>query len=388
MRPTRIRDKSMKKLSLIMVCFLCIVFYTSAQTNYFLHSFSVSPSQTVLFSQANLNMDKGTNKQFFENHQVRCLRSANVQTIMSKSGKIDLFLGVPQEKQRKAFASLDDEGWRTLTDLEWDYLLNKRITVSGARYLKVYIASTLGMLIFPDDFECPGDISINVDNINNENPDAIQHFGTEWYSLEKKGVVFLPAAGHVSISGEPRYLDENEGYYWIDDKTVFCFSNNKQGTYGSYLHLNSYRLVKNNSISPLTSTVSDYHLWNNAKSTNMQPANINQSRGAEGTFIFSDKEERKIKIKLYKDRNSYNQHQFTFAINGQDIPCTGDWGSVGFGSDYYVWVHLNVSSVVVINSSGETKPLANIFLKGDYVYFNSKDAQNETGLRFKLYRVK
>lgn len=374
----------MKKVTFLIGFVFCTLFFSNAQTNIFSHPFSVSSSQTVLFSQGNVNLDKGTNKMYFATHQVRCFRSDNVQTIKSTSGTYDLFMRIPLANQKKAFEALGDEGWRTLTASEWNYLLNERITRSGARYLKVYIASTFGMFIFPDDFECPSNIKINVDNINKENPDVIQHFGAEWYSLEKNGVVFLPAAGRVSQSYAPQYSNEDRGYYWIDDRTVFIFSDKGQDSYEADSYLFSYRLVKNHNIAPLTSMVSDYHSWNNAKSTDMEPANVNQSTGPEGTFIFSDEAGRKIRIKLYNDRKSYNQHQFTFAIDGQNISCTGDWGPVGYGDDYYVHIHLNTAAQAVINPSGETKSLAHMIFKGDYVYLSYA---GPTGPSFKLYRV-
>ena len=370
---------------------LCSV---KAQTNYFSHPFSVSSSQTVLFSRGNLQIQYGVNKLYIGNSQTYCVGANNISVLKTNKGVCDLFLGSVREKQEKSFKTLGDDVGRTLTELEWEYLLYKRVTRSGARYIKAYVGRTFGLFLFPDDFECPSNININVDNINNANPSVIQHFGVEWRALENVGVVFLPAAGYISLSDDPQYTYDGVGCYWIDYRTKLQFTAREIGIYEveQYLfsynraesYLYSYRLVKDCNQATLTSPNSDYRSWRGSTTTAKQPANVGPGR-AEGIYSFTDNAGREIRVKLFTDdyRNEYE-----VSIDGENIYCSGSWSTISYGRDFYVHIHLNTSALAVIGSPRQTKPLANMYFKGNYVYFNSTDAQNEQSPRLALYRVK
>ena len=129
--------------------------------------------------------------------------------------------------------------WRTLEYSEWRWLIglynptpgtNCRAAstvnnVPNARYSRAKIGSSYGMIIFPDNYVHPDNVtSLNYINytgssgakftnvpINDIDPD------TEWPLLEAAGVVFLPAAGN-------RWFDYNDPDYNIDEtETVYDY---------------------------------------------------------------------------------------------------------------------------------------------------------------------
>ncbi|MBR1792124.1 MAG: hypothetical protein IJ764_00585 [Bacteroidales bacterium] len=112
--------------------------------------------------------------------------------------------------------------WRTLTQAEWNYLLQTRSasTVNGysnARYCFAQIAradgyTSWGIIIFPDNYKHPEGIT-QFTRINNNgygySTNVIQE--AKWKTLEAAGLVFLPTTGYRSGTSlyNPTY-----GYYW------------------------------------------------------------------------------------------------------------------------------------------------------------------------------
>ena len=97
-----------------------------------------------------------------------------------------------------------NSGWRTLKSDEWTYLFNSRSasTVNGtenARFAKAKLfGTTYGVILFPDDYEHPADITTPLTGINatgNTSWSANQFTAAEWEKMESAGCVFLPAAG-------------------------------------------------------------------------------------------------------------------------------------------------------------------------------------------------
>ena len=93
--------------------------------------------------------------------------------------------------------------WRTLTQEEWDYLVNRRAasTVDGtdsARYVEATVCGMKGLVLLPDIFVRPDDIApmtgINGNNFGISYNDNI-FTAEKWTLMEKAGAVFLPAAG-------------------------------------------------------------------------------------------------------------------------------------------------------------------------------------------------
>lgn len=101
-------------------------------------------------------------------------------------------------------------GWRTLTNVEWEYLFNGRQTASGIRFVKAVVKGVNGVILLPDDWaistyqftkpnisDCP--YTTNVIN------------ATNWNTLQTQGAVFLPAGG--TRTGTRIDID-GSGYYW------------------------------------------------------------------------------------------------------------------------------------------------------------------------------
>ena len=105
----------------------------------------------------------------------------------------------------------EDTHWRTLTASEWDYLTLRR---SGNRFMMVKFKNnspvagdfSYGLLLFPDNFEFPNGLTnlFNASNCNKTNQYyLIDNFGTgAWdesnsnmYKLLAAGAVFLPGVG-------------------------------------------------------------------------------------------------------------------------------------------------------------------------------------------------
>ena len=98
-------------------------------------------------------------------------------------------------------------GWRTLTQSEWDYLINNRTN----SYTKdATVAGKIGMIIYPDDYSGSA-----VSNPSEE----------DWAACEASGCVFLPKAGYRSGTS---FKNLNSiGFYWSatkqDDRDTYYF---------------------------------------------------------------------------------------------------------------------------------------------------------------------
>ena len=86
--------------------------------------------------------------------------------------------------------------WRTLTNAEWEYVLNGR---NGSRFAFAKVNEVYGFLLLPDDWSTS---TYNLNNINSpECPlDANVISLSAWATLEAKGVVFLPCGGWSNYS--------------------------------------------------------------------------------------------------------------------------------------------------------------------------------------------
>ena len=84
--------------------------------------------------------------------------------------------------------------WRTLTNDEWSYLFETRITPSGQRFAKANVNGVNGVILLPDDWSAD---CYDLNNVNKadtgfeDNPVS----ASQWNLMEQHGAVFLPAAG-------------------------------------------------------------------------------------------------------------------------------------------------------------------------------------------------
>ena len=110
-------------------------------------------------------------------------------------------------------------GWRTLTSDEWEYIFNTRAastvnSVENARYAKATVAGKTGMILFPDTYTHPSDVTQQPTSINTANAafTSNSYDATAWGKMEAAGCIFLPAAGYrysTNVYGVGSYGD-----YW------------------------------------------------------------------------------------------------------------------------------------------------------------------------------
>lgn len=136
--------------------------------------------------------------------------------------------------------------WRTLSRKEWDYLFNTR---ENAQFLwsQGTVNGVVGMIILPDNFKKPSDISWT----SQANNWTTNTYTTEqWATLEALGAVFLPASGgrygaNVDyVQGSGRYWSSS--YYDSDYAYGLYFNSDNlypQSLYNRYFGY-SVRLVQ------------------------------------------------------------------------------------------------------------------------------------------------
>ena len=249
----------MKKLSiLMMVCFMAAVMMMTlgCHKDSISHItpvgalpglFSVSATQQVYFSQGNLQYQASTNTWRFAEHQYDYVGtqtaddygyhggnvsgSDNRSISSTYSGWIDLFgWGTGDNPTLSsdnygAYGTFVDWGsnpisnggntanrWRTLTQAEWEYLLNTRPGASS-KIGTGNINGVGGLIILPDNWTLPSECSFTSGNASNHNDWTRNSYTlSQWAQMETAGAVFLPAAG--SRDGTNVYLVGYIGYFW------------------------------------------------------------------------------------------------------------------------------------------------------------------------------
>ena len=101
--------------------------------------------------------------------------------------------------------------WRTLTQPEWDYVINTRSTTSDIRYAKANVNGMNGVILLPDDWNSS---NYSLSNANSPTASFSSNMlsASLWNILESVGAVFLPAAGYRS--GISMYIVGSCGCYW------------------------------------------------------------------------------------------------------------------------------------------------------------------------------
>ena len=120
--------------------------------------------------------------------------------------------------------------WRTLTQTEWNTLINLRNTNSGIRYAKATVNGVSGLIIVPDNWSA-STYTLNSTNTTSSSYTANVISSSQWTTLENAGCVFLPAAG---IRNGTRVDNVgNYGNYWSTT------SNGSSTAYTLYFTANS-----------------------------------------------------------------------------------------------------------------------------------------------------
>ncbi len=233
-------------------------------------AFTVSAEgKQVLFSQGNLQCSGLTTNDTvwsFAKNQYDMLGTANVSG-GNLADKIDLFgwsgstgsakWGISTSTDNADYSG-DFVDWgqntigtnasntyRTLTNDEWNYLLNTRTDAAnkkGVARIKLNDGTQYvnGLILLPDSWDCPGGITFNsgfADNYSEEAYTQNNIYTTEqWQQLETAGAVFLPASGYRGGSGV-RYV-QCYGFYWsaapFDTDYADCLRSYSGAAYTSY----------------------------------------------------------------------------------------------------------------------------------------------------------
>ena len=213
--------------------------------------FSVSGSKQVYFSMGNLQYKASTNTWRFAPYQYSYIGSNNANVSSTYSGWIDLFgwgtsgydhgavcyqpwstsnNGNEYYAYGSANYNLNDQTghadwgynaisnggntvnqWRTLTESEWNYVLNTRSTTSGKRYAKAIVNGVNGLILLPDDWSTS---YYSLNSTNNVNASFSNNVITssQWSnSLQNHGAVFLPVAGYRNGT---EYVEDGWASYW------------------------------------------------------------------------------------------------------------------------------------------------------------------------------
>lgn len=130
-----------------------------------------------------------------------------------------------------------DGNWFTLSASQWKYLLEDRTmklhsgnnnSHKGKRYLQATIHGIKGLIIFPDFYWGSMEGGPDPNSADNTVSDD------DWIVMQKKGAVFLPAAGYASkpASGPPALLNRltlsgkgTSCYYWTSTDKKYMIAN-------------------------------------------------------------------------------------------------------------------------------------------------------------------
>lgn len=136
--------------------------------------------------------------------------------------------------------------WRTLSVEEWDYLFNTR---KNAQFLwsQGTVNGVVGMIILPDNFKKPSDISWTYQA---KNWTTNTYTTEQWATLEALGAVFLPASGY-RFGADVRNV-RSGGYYWSSSCSssyhayYLDFNSDRLGLQGNYVRCYGFlvRLVQ------------------------------------------------------------------------------------------------------------------------------------------------
>ena len=268
--------------------------------------FSVSADKKVVFSRGNLQARGATTSSpnvgwywYLAQNQYDFIDYAAANTkingngTLSEGGNVDLFgwstpatyYGINNSTAENAYSGdfvdwggLIDEGWRTLSSAEWDYLIGPDANEAhrpGNRYAKASIhidptdpsnPTVNGLIIFPDGFTKPSTVQapLSMDTYNAGYADCPY---ADWNTLKAAGCVFLPEAGTRGGASNTRtgdywtsslHNDTSAKYihFWNDIVGCNYFAMRKVGF--------SVRLVRDIPVSTGSITVGDYNVENPA----------------------------------------------------------------------------------------------------------------------------
>lgn len=209
--------------------------------NDFKNSFSVSPTNKVIFSKGNLQYQASTNTWRFAERQWHVADRFDVKSSLENDDWIDLFgwgTSGYDDKTPCMESPIDStygngnsdiaetnydwgvyniisnglgKNWRTLTIDEWRYVLFARRTQSGVLFAKASVCGVNGIVLLPDNWDSTYyKLSRFNDGMAEFDSNVINQ--AAWFSMvEANGAVFLPAAGYWNGATHCNGFD---GCYW------------------------------------------------------------------------------------------------------------------------------------------------------------------------------
>ena len=236
--------------------------------------FSVSEDSQVYFSQGNLQYQASTNTWRFAENQWDYAGYDNLNVSPTYDGWIDLFgwgtsgynhgssnyqpwswggdcyaYGDPSLNLNDQTGQADwgynpiinggnrEAQWRTLTQQEWEYVINDRNTASGMRYALAEVAGIYGLILLPDDWNASFFELNNVNMGGDFSNNVISEL--QWQSLEQHGAVFFPTAG-LRINDPPEVGHFGLfGYYWSATATASAYTAFRM-TFSNNVSVDSY----------------------------------------------------------------------------------------------------------------------------------------------------
>lgn len=193
--------------------------------------FSISNNSQVYFSSGNLQYNAYMGQWRFAPNQYDYVGEGNDNISSFYNGWIDLFgWGTgnnPSEyRAHDTYYSIyidwgfnkigndKPETWRTLTSVEWNFLINSRQNANllkGAACLLLDNGEEVfGWILLPDSWKSPSDITFKSGCTNGYSTNIIRE--VKWKSMEAQGAIFLPAAGYRE--GSYSFNLNRDGRYW------------------------------------------------------------------------------------------------------------------------------------------------------------------------------
>lgn len=194
----------------------------------------------VRFSQGNLQYQASTQTWRFAENQWDYVGADNSNISATYSGWIDLFgwgtgnnptLASTNNSDYGTFVdwgnnainnggNTANSGWRTLSQTEWNYLINTRenttnLGTANARYAKGKVNNVKGVILFPDGYTHPTGVTApaGINFTGNAGWYNDNYTLTDWAEMEAAGAIFLPEA---CGRGGTSFVNDNGGYgtYW------------------------------------------------------------------------------------------------------------------------------------------------------------------------------
>lgn len=164
--------------------------------------FSVGADAQVQFACGNVQYRPRTSDWTMAAHQYSIVGAANELISPSYSGWVDLFgwgtgsNPLQADIDTGSYAQFVDwgihfgQGWRTLSEEEWEHLLYYRAN-AAQRHTTAIVCGTDGLLLLPDEWHAPAGISVVTHVYDYRN----QYTSQQFRALQDSGAVFLPTAG-------------------------------------------------------------------------------------------------------------------------------------------------------------------------------------------------